>query len=361
MDTLQAINQEAAALEREAKSEPAHATYNRAFAASFAARGVRGMADATRGTARMLRELDRLDEAEEQVELSIEIASRAGLASERARAVNILGTIYYVRGAIHEAADIYESALEWAREVREDELIVSVCVNLGVVANIRGDLPAAFAHYLESIAAGVRTGNVQAAVLGYNNLGLLASDVHEWMQADLLFHRALELADELGDATITTTLLLNRAEPLIQVGELDAAQEVLDRAEAMAEQIQNVRELAEAARFRGLLARRRGDEAGAARQLGRSLLLATRAGLRLERAEALEQLALLHHDAGRMEDARTHLAEACTEFFAVGATRDCLRLRELSTTWSAKEAGESTADADDAPPAVPALTIAGAA
>jgi tetratricopeptide (TPR) repeat protein len=357
MDALHAITQEAAAHEREAKWEPAHATYDRAFAASFAARGVRGMADATRGTARMLRELGRLDEAQEQAELSIEIAMRAGLPNERARAVNILGTVHYVRGAIHEAAELYEAALEWARECREDELIVAVCVNLGVVANIRGDLRAAFNHYLESIAAAVRTDNVQASVLGYNNLGMLASDVREWMQADLLFHRALELAEELGDATITTTLLLNRTEPLIQVGELDAAERVLDRAEAMAERINNVRELAEAARFRAMLARRRGDETGAAGHLGRSLLLATRAGLRLERAEALEQMALLHHDAGRADAAHTHLAEACSEFFAAGATRDCGRCRELLSAWASPAAEEDLAPDGT----VPALRIAGAA
>jgi tetratricopeptide (TPR) repeat protein len=353
VDALPKTLDEAAALERDAQWEQALATYDRAFAESRAARDVCGMADATRATARMLRELGRLDEAQEQAELSVEIATRAGLAYEAARAVNILGTIVYVGGSIHEARDLYESALESARELREDELVLAACVNLGVVANIRGELRAAFAYYLESIAAAVRTDNVQASVWGYNNLGLLASDAREWMQADLLFHRALELADELGDATISTTLLLNRAEPLIQVGELDAAEEVLNRAEAMAERIQNVRELAEAARFRALLARRRGDEAGAVGQLARSLLLATRAGLKLERAEALEQMALLHHDAGRAEDARAHLSEACCEFFAAGATRDCIRARELLSAWlPTPDPGAAT---------IPAVRIAGAA
>lgn len=356
MDALQETAQRAADLERGADWEGALATYDQVFAAARAAGSVRWMADATRGTARMLRELCRLDEAQEQAELSIEIATRAELAYAAARAVNILGTVHYVRGDIHNAADLYESALESARELREDDLILAACVNLGVVANIRGDLRAAFAFYLECIASAVRTSNAQASVFGYNNLGMLAADVREWMQADVLFHRALELADEIGDATITTTLLLNRAEPLIQVGDLDAAERVLDRAEAMAERIQNVREMAEAARFRGMLACRRGDEAGASGHLGRSLLLATRAGLRLERAEALEQMALLHHDAGRSEAAHTHLAEACSEFFAAGATRDCGRCRELLSAWAAPAEEEPAPDA-----AVPTLRIAGAA
>jgi tetratricopeptide (TPR) repeat protein len=356
MNTQETLAEAAATLERTADWERARATYTRSFAAARAAGDARGMVEASRGGARMLRELGRLDEAEEQADLSREMAARCGLLREAARAANVLGAILYLRGAIHEAADLYEFALERAREVRDDELIGLVCANLGVVANIRGDFGTAFQYYLESIAAAVRTGQVQASVLGYNNLGMLASDVREWMQADLLLHRALEMAEELGDATITTTLLLNRVEPLIQVGELDAAQEVLDRAEAMAERIQNVRELAEAARFRGLLARRRGDEPGASGHLARSLLLATRAGLRLERAEALEQVALLHHEAGRVEDARTHLAEASAEFFGAGATRDCARCRELLAAWSPPAAdGEPPADT------VPVLRIAGAA
>ena len=310
------------------------------------------MAIASRGAARMLREMGLLEEAEEQAELSREIATAATCRWKlRARS-----TSWGSSGTSPAPSTMRRTCTRWrwsAREVRDDELIGPACANLGVVANIRGNLNAAFTYYLESIAAAVRTGNVQASLLGYNNLGLLASDVREWMQADLLFHRALELAEQTGDATGTTMLLINRVEPLIHVGELDAAQEVLDRAEAMAERIQNARELAEAARFRGILARRRGDEAGASEHLARSLLLATRAGLRLERAEALEQIALQHHDAGRVEDARMHLAEASAEFFAAGATRDCLRLRELTAAWSA--------DADQAPPTVPAIRIAGAA
>jgi tetratricopeptide (TPR) repeat protein len=353
MDALHTIAAEAAALERGGNWEPARDTYARAFTAAQASRSVRGMADASRGAARMLRELGLLEEAEEQAELSRGIAERCGLPLEAARAVNILGTIRYVAGAIHEAADLYEDALEQARAVRDDELIGLACANLGVVANIRGDLNAAFTYYLENIAAAVRTGSAQASLLGYNNLGLLASDVREWMQADLFFHRALELAEQVGDAGITAMLLINRVEPLIHVGELDAAEEVLDRAEAMAERIQNTAELAEAARFRGILARRRGDPVGASGHLARSLLLATREGLRLERAEALEQIALLHHDAGRREDARAHLSEASAEFFAAGASRDCLRLRELAAEWAAA--------ADPPPPSVPAIRIAGAA
>lgn len=358
MDTLHVV-EHALALERTGDSGAARAAYARAFDEAAAARDLRGMADASRGAARVVREMGLVDEAEELAGLSLEIATRAGLSREMARAANVLGIIVYARGAIHEAAALYEAALDTARELRDDELIGLACANLGVVSNIRGDLHAAFEYYLESIAAAVRTGNVQASLLGYNNLGLLASDVREWMQADLLFHRALELAEQTGDAAITAMLLINRVEPLIHVDELDAAEKVLDRAEAMAERIQNAPELAEAARFRGILARRRGDEAAASSHLGRSLLLATRAGLRLERAEALEQIALLHHDAARLEEARIHLAEASAEYFAAGATRDCLRLRELAAAWSAPGAGDAAGTAAPAP-TVPGVRIVGA-
>lgn len=353
MDVAPRAAAEAAALERSAEWERARAAYASAFQTAVAAGDACGTAVAVRGAARVLLDLGRLDEAQELAELSLEIATRAAFPREGARAANVLGAVRFVGGAIHEAAAMYEAALETAREVRDDELIGLACANLGVVANIRGDFRSAFHCYLESIAAAVRTGNVQASVLGYNNLGLLAADMHEWMQADLLFHRALELAEQAEDASVIPMLLLNRAEPLLHVGELDAAEEVLDRAQRLAEGLRNEQELAEVARFRGLLARRRGDDAGAAGHFARSLLLATRAGLRLERAEALEQFALLHHAAGRADDARTHLAEAAAEFFAAGATRDCARCRDRLTAWSAP--GDRPADT------VPAVRIAGAA
>lgn len=353
MDVAPLASVAAAALERSAEWEQARAAYARAFRTAAAAGDACGMAVAARGSARVLRDMGRLEQAEELVELSLEIATRAGFPREAARAANVLGIVLHTQGAIHEAGDQYEAALEAAREVRDDELVGLACANLGVVANIRGDFRSAFHCYLESIAAAVRTGNVQASVMGYNNLGLLAADMHEWMQADLLFHRALELAEQSDDASFIPMLLLNRAEPLLHVGELDAAEEVLDRAQGLAEGLRNEQELAEVARFRGLLARRRGDDAGAAGHFARSLLLATRAGLRLERAEALEEFALLHHAAGRADDARTHLAEAAAEFFAAGATRDCARCRDRLTAWSPPD--ERPADT------VPAVRIAGAA
>lgn len=351
MDETQDLAVRMAALERGAEWEAALDTCALAFAAAWAARRPAGIADATRGAARMLCELGRLEEAEEQAELSREVAARCGLGREAARAANVLGAVRYAAADIEGAAALYEAALAWAREVRDDELIGLACANLGVVANIRGELRAASAFYLESIAAAVRTGNVQASILGYNNLGMLSADVREWMQADLLFHRALELAEQAGDSSVTPMLVLNRAEPLIQVGELDAAEAVLDRAEAMVAGVPNDREMAEAARFRGLLARRRGDEAGARTHLARSLLLATRAGLPLERAEALEQLGLLHHDAGRVDEARAHLEHACAEFESAGAARDCARLREVLAQWGEDE---DRVAADGTPVAVPA-------
>jgi ATP/maltotriose-dependent transcriptional regulator MalT len=183
---------------------------------------------------------------------------------------------------------------------------------------------------------------------------VLASYIHEWTQADLLFRRALELAEQEGYTSVIPLLLLNRADALFQVGELELAREMLGRAEGMAERIQSIHVLALVAQFHAMLARRRGDDVEASGHLARSLLLATRGGLRLERAEALEQLALLHHDAGRVDDAHANLAEASAEFFAAGATRDCARCRDLLAAWAPPP--------DDAPAGtVPALRIAGAA
>ncbi|MFL5542913.1 MAG: tetratricopeptide repeat protein, partial [Longimicrobiaceae bacterium] len=69
--------------------------YAQAFRSALLAGNVERAADALRGQGRVLIREERFDEAEELVELSREIAERAGLMQSAARAINVLGIIRY--------------------------------------------------------------------------------------------------------------------------------------------------------------------------------------------------------------------------------------------------------------------------
>jgi tetratricopeptide (TPR) repeat protein len=277
---------------------------------------------------------DRLEEAEELATLSWEIARRHDLALERARSLNAMALVQYRRGVLPRAVELYQQALEQARDVGDDALVGFACQNLGVIANIQGNLREARVLYLESIGASTRVDNKQSAMMVYSNLGMLCSDMEEWLEAGVYFDRGVEIAQRLGDFAQLGRLHVNRAEPLIQIEEHDAALASLDRAEEHATRVGARATLADVARFRARIARLQGDHAAAERHVEHSLQIADAAQLPLLRGEALEELGQLRRTQGDHDEAVRLLEEALRCFRGVGAERDAERAASVLAQWS---------------------------
>src|SRR3712207_9401585 len=79
------------------------------------------------------------------------------------------------------------------------ETVGLACQNLGVIANIMGDLREARIRYLESIGSAVRSGRKLNEAASYNNLGMVCTDLGEFLEAGLYFDRGLEIAERIGD------------------------------------------------------------------------------------------------------------------------------------------------------------------
>lgn len=285
--------------------------------------------NALRGQGRVRREQGRYEEAAELVELSREIAEAHGLMQEAARALNVLGIIRYAERKWSEAAELYERARELAVDLGDDELVGLVCQNLGVLSNMQGQMRDARIHYLESIASCIRSGNKRNELTIYNNLGLVCTDLREWMEAELYFDRGIEIAERIGDGAHIALLLANRADPLIRTGEFGRARETLARAEEAARTTSNRVALADVARFRGSLARAEGDHGTAMRHLDEALALAAGDGLEYERAEALAELGVLQLEQGRAGEAAESLRTAREIFRSLGALGDARTAERL--------------------------------
>jgi tetratricopeptide (TPR) repeat protein len=291
-------------------------------------------ASALRGQSRVCQQRGKYDDAEEYASLSLEIAERAGHAAAAARAVNTLAVIRFLQHDWEGAGALYAEARERARDCGDDALVGWTGQNLGVIANLRGDLRRARALYLESVAAAVRSGDATTSMAAYNSLGLVCADLEEWTESGLYFDRGLELAEQHGDVAVRATLLSNRAEPLINVGETARALATLREAEELAQHTGDQRTLSEVSRFRGAIARAEGRGAEAEEYLTRAMDLAERAGLDLERAEAMEELARLRWDEGRPGPARATAREAQRAFAALGATHNATRVEALLASWA---------------------------
>ncbi|HEX8246401.1 MAG TPA: tetratricopeptide repeat protein [Longimicrobium sp.] len=290
-------------------------------------------ADSLRGQARVLIQEERFDEAEELVELSREMAGRAGLTRSVGRAVNVLGIIRYHRRDWAGAREHYRRALEFALDVGDDDLAGLALQNAGVIAYVLGDLREARSLYLESIGSFVRSGNTGNALLAYNNLGIASADLKEWLEAEIYYTRGIELAERQSQSGMLAKLYGNRAEPLIQIGEIPAAVETLRKAQAAAEAVGDRLAVMEVERWRSRIARLEGDFEAAERHIARALELAT--GPSLERAAALRELGSLRQAHGRVDEAHEAYLRSEELYASLGAEAHARevgrRLADLAT------------------------------
>ncbi|MGH7444860.1 MAG: tetratricopeptide repeat protein [Longimicrobiales bacterium] len=324
----------AAGLEAAADWESAAFAYTDLYRTALQLDATADAAVALRGQARVCRESGQHELAQDLSELSYEIAYRNGHLRDAARAVNTTATIRHLLQDLDGAVALYEQALELARDVGDDELIALAAQNVGIIRNVVGELDGARAFYLESIAAALRTADARAAVVAYMHLGVVCSDLDECLQAGMYLERALEIAQRLDNRMLLASVHANRARPLLEMGELDAAENALDTAERLAPRNGYPGTRSNIARWRATLARMRNRLDDADRCIAQALQCADEEHMTLERAEALEELASIRATQGRYPLARAALREAREIFDAAHALgwaqRADQRLAELA-------------------------------
>jgi tetratricopeptide (TPR) repeat protein len=331
--SVESLLADGAALERSGHWDRAERVYADVFARAVAERRPDAMADALRRQADVRGKGGTPGEGEELAWLSFEIAERHGLGATAARALNVVAGIHYARADFEAARAYFEAALERARAERAGRLVGLVCQNLGVLANIRGELTEARSLYLESIASSVRSGDRNTAMAVYHNLGMVCGDLGDWLEADLYFERGIDLAEREGHLPLLACLYLNRAEPMIHLSEFARARRSLARAAEVAEQVDDAEVRAAVERFRGVIARLEGDLDVATEHLERARVLASDAGAELELAESTAGLATVRGLRGAGAEERALLEEALAAFQRLGAGREAdrvaARLREM--------------------------------
>jgi tetratricopeptide (TPR) repeat protein len=328
-----ALARRAADAEGQGQWDHAARQYALAFRASVLERDIAGAADALRGQARVRNSQRRFDEAEELALLSLCIAEASGLRQAAARALNVLGIILHARGDWEQARTYFPRALEMALDLGDDDLAGLACLNAGVIASALGNPREARTLYLESVGSFVRSGNSVHAMMAYNNLGLASVDLREWIDAEVCFSRGIEIGERLSHSPILARLYMNRAEPLIEVGELARARATLLQAETAARAVGDQAGLCEVYRYLGWTSAAEGDEPAAEACLQRALRMAEDPTLLPQRAKTLQQLARLRRQQGRREDARALYLQAQELFRQLGAEHSVrsvdARLEEL--------------------------------
>ena len=247
------------------------------------------------------------------------IALRLDAAELRARAEIGLGGVHFARGE-------YDTAWQFYHGVRANpcgaEFEGIIQLNLGNIANIRGDSGAAAAHYEKARAFFIRSGEDGYLMKVYHNLGMLHADRLEWEDADEAYENSWTLAEQLGDREALGIITMNRSELSCAMGRYDLALERCDAALAIFAEIGAEIPRGTTLRWKGRALRELGQYALSERALTEAMRIAHRAQARLLEAETMQELGAMLVLAGDTGPGRKWLKRALDLYEMIGASRE---------------------------------------
>ena len=288
--------------------------------------------------------------ARELCKRSYTVACEHGNDLLAAEALNTLGGLALRTGVMEEARAYFNHALERGGHARE--LRARVEQNLGILANIRGDIEAAVTHYERAVESYLATKDEHGCAMAYVNLGIAHTDLRQYDWADSYFGKSFEIAEHAGDLHLQGMCLVNHAEAYFLRERYDEARRNAERALAIFDQLDSRSDKSEAYKMIGMVYRETGRPALAESRLRSAIDLAVSAGSVLNEAEASRELALLMQSMGRNQDALASLNTAHRLFRRLDARVDLVhvggKVAILETTYFdlVREWGQSIESAD---------------
>ncbi len=249
-----------------------------------------------------------------------EVAMVTGDRMLVARVLNTLASFDLEAGEHARAHERFTEAL--AMSVGSPALAGRIEQNLGILANIHGDLDTASRHYERSLEAFREADDAHGSALAYHNLGMISADREQWEETEGYYRESRAIARGLGNIHLQALCLLNQTEVAMARQRYGDARQSVDQALRIFDRLGDTGGKAEAYRFLGMIYRSTGAQALAEARLREAIALATDGRHPLEEAEAVRELALLHQELGRNQEALQNLNAAHRLFRRLSAAAD---------------------------------------
>lgn len=293
----------------------------RATALESRARAVRVVNGADLPLGALLKAADRLDEARAKLEGVLGAATREQDDSSRFEVVLELGHLECLAGRWQLAEQYASETAEIMELTGQAELRPAVVVLDALVDALLGRLELARAKATQGARAAEAAHSLWFTLMALPVLGFV--ELSAGQPADAI--RSLATADDLCERIGLHEpgrfrFLADYVEALIAIGDLDRAQEVLDRFEQRGRTLHRQWALATAARCRMLLLAARGRPTEALAQLEVSLRYHEDLPMPFERARTLLAGGTVHRRARHKREARQMLESALADFETLGAT-----------------------------------------
>ena len=261
------------------------------------------------------------------VTAALAVGEARGDAAAIANATNIIAISYWQRGQLDEAERLYREAGQMAEAAGDARLVAIVEQNLGVIANMRGDVPGALRHYRASLGGYRRLGLDHYVANLLNDIGMSYADLGRWDDAERTYQEALSLCALCGDESTALMVEVNRAAMRIARGDYEEAQLVCERVLQEARPLNDLRVLTEIYKHCGVIAR----ELGRSEEAEEYLRVAFESALRREdlllAAETAREQAELYSGLRRNREALHALNASHRLFSRLRAQRDLTDVR----------------------------------
>ena len=298
--------------------------YESAIAAAEGSRVYPVLAEALRRLAVVRHHRNESGRARELCRRSYVVARRIGDDLLAAEAQNTLGGLDLTTGSLEGARRTFLQALEFGGSNRE--LRARVEQNLGILANIQGQLDEALTWYARSLEAYRSAGDEHGCAIAYHNLGMVSTDRGLFDEADRYFRESRAIAERTGDVYLQGLCLVNHAEVDVARQRFENARQDAEDALALFDQLGARGPKAEAYRVIGMAYRETSRPALAESRLRSAIELAIAAGSVLGEAEASRELALLYQAMGRNQKALRLLNVAYQLFSRLDARVDLVHV-----------------------------------
>jgi putative nucleotidyltransferase with HDIG domain len=243
-------------------------------------------------------------------------------AAHSARALNGLGVLFQRLGDIDAAEVRYNEARPHALRGGDRRTAGDIEMNLGIIANIRGEAHQALHHYESALAEYEAIGHQHRIARLFNNLGMLYIDLKDLGRASEALERALHICRLSGDILIEGIVLTNKTELMLALGELERARSSCDEAFEIASRLENNELKAEVLKSYGIIYHRIERFHLAESHFRQAIDLAVSLGYPLVEAEAYREMSMCLRMQDRNKEALQALYKSHSLFTALQAKQD---------------------------------------
>ena len=260
-----------------------------------------------RQSGRVFHKRNRWEDALGRMKASRTIYEELGDESGAARCRVGEASVDFSRGNYPAAEDTYLAALETAERIEDRQTIAGVTLNLGILANIRGDFDEALLRFQKSLGTFEQLEKPGSVARLYYNLGVCHSSRKQWKEALDAFERSLEISHDTGNIRQTAMVHVHKAAVFLELGDSSVTATLCARAIETFQEIDFPLGIAEAYKVLGRLFTGKGEWATAQGLLEEGLRICEEYDDALGRSE-------MHRDLGNLYAARNDLSGAGTSY-----------------------------------------------